>query len=689
MADSAMRPDNLRFELVPESAPETPAESPLRLAHRALRGRYRYALILAGVFAAVCSLAGYNAVPPKYTSTGLVHIEAALPTILYETEESQVPPMFDAYVAGQTAFLRSGQILAAAIERPELIEAGWPSGPEGVSELSQALTVSRPRGEHTISVTVTHRDAHQVHAAVNAILAAYAESDPDPSRLSLDVKERVLVQRERNLETQLETLRMQILEASGQYGHDAVERMHAGKVDELMTVDRKIEQIRLTRRNVEAGMPLDATGAGVGPGGVGGDSRITQLRDEELALQAEVESLPYAPGHPAIRKLERQIEAIRIQVQLRQQVRSDPAAGDAGADPDALVMIQLDRLEAGYAAMRDTLREEAATLGRRRIVLSGLGEKVEGIQDRLSMTRSRLDEVRFEAGRENADRLTIVAGALPGLPSRDRRAGLAGAGAMFGAGSAIALVALIGLLERRIRYVDELEALKLPVTIVPGDPDRLRQSMQLRRNTAGTGTIHAIASCDLGEAGAELAHALAVSFATAGYRTLLVDSDFVSARLSRGLDVTERPGLRDGIKAGDGRGAIHPTQHDDLWVMPVGTPGLLTQKDLSRETIRRLYDDLRTRFDAVVVDAGVVPCEFDACLVTAEADEVVLQALPGQQRQVVQATVEQVGRLGIVNANLVFGRASVPGPRADGAASSRTTSPVAGVIGKGERKRAA
>ena len=120
MVAGTMNSDNLRFELVATSEADTLPESPLRLVHRALRGRYRRAAWVAVLLAATCGIVGYNATAPKYKSRGLVHVEAELPTILYPTQESQVPPMFDAYVAAQTAYLSSGNLLAAAVKRPEM-----------------------------------------------------------------------------------------------------------------------------------------------------------------------------------------------------------------------------------------------------------------------------------------------------------------------------------------------------------------------------------------------------------------------------------------------------------------------------------------------------------------------------------------------------------------------------------------
>jgi uncharacterized protein involved in exopolysaccharide biosynthesis/Mrp family chromosome partitioning ATPase len=625
--------DNLRFELVSEPGSEHPPEPPLHLVHRALRGRYRLAALVAALLATVGGSVGYFAGPAKYVSTGLVHIEGALPAILYPTQESQVPPMFDEYVAGQVAYLRSGHLLAAAVDLPEMTDAGWPTGPRGVSALRDALTVRRGRREHTISVSVTHRDPRLAQIAANAVLDAYSKSDPGPGGLSLAAKEQTLVRREERLEAQLQALRQRILESSSQYGHDAIEQIHARKVDELVAIDQKREQIRLERRNLEVGLAAGRVAQ------LGGSTTLSPLKAQEVALLAEIKSSKYAPDHPVMRDLHRKLAAIRIQMELRQSVEANQAAGRGESDLDATMLGKLDRLEAGYAAARDRLREEAAALGRQRIVLAGLGDEVTEIKGRLATTRRRLDEIRFEAGRKNGDRIRIVNGGLPGLPASDRRAGLAGAGVLFGAAGGAALIVLIGLRDRRIRFVDELEAMKLPATVVglrpyraagtdnqdfaTADVRRLRHLLQLQRGGPEK-NIHAVTSSERGEGKTDLALALAASFAEAGHKTLLVDGDFVSARVSRELELSDRPGVREGIGAGNGSGKIHPTRRANLWCMPIGSAHGLMPRDFTRETVCRLYDDLRHGFDAIIVDTSPVRTEFEACLIAAESDQVVM-----------------------------------------------------------------
>ena len=63
-----------------------------RLAHRALRGRYRLALVLAAVGICVGAQAGMRIGKRLYRATGLVRIAAVRPQVMQETDQNRAMP---------------------------------------------------------------------------------------------------------------------------------------------------------------------------------------------------------------------------------------------------------------------------------------------------------------------------------------------------------------------------------------------------------------------------------------------------------------------------------------------------------------------------------------------------------------------------------------------------------------------
>ncbi|UCD76420.1 MAG: hypothetical protein JSV91_05740 [Phycisphaerales bacterium] len=682
MTDKAVRNNEVRYELVAESGAETPSEPPLRLLRRALRGRYGLVVILSAALAAGGGIVGFHAAPPSYESTGLVQVEGAIAPILYESQENRVPPLFDSFIASQVTLLQNRRVLEAAVSSPQLQEAGWPSELAGVARLEDALTVRRGRGEQMISVSVTDRDPRRAQAAVDAVLNVFERDCYQPGGLSVAAKTEALVQRQQNLEQELRQLRERILETSDQYGIQAIERMHASKVEELMAIDAKLAELQLARTNLELGDADNATAWGGPSANRGGGSKIARLGEQELELKAEIASLQtkYGPNSPMIRELNRQLEAVRIQRDLYRGALADlTTAGnydltDQSAVADASRK-RLDELEARYVAVRDEIRAEAAALGAQRVILTGLDEQVTETKNRLLVTRHRLDELRLEARDDTVNRIKIAAyGDLPIVPISDRQNGLATAGAMFGAIMGAAIVFFIGITDPRIRYAEALEALNLPVPTISLMPDlddagekadqlasrgvhQLRNLLELQCRDSNR-NVHAVTSCDRGEGKTSLTLALGASFAAAGRKTLVIDADITRCSLTRELNLADVPGLCETIGPDSGSAQVHLTRRENLWALPIGSARGLDPEDLSHHKLIWLIDALRNRFDAIVLDTGPILTSVEAALVTAVSDRTIMVVRRDQKAELIRSSVARLSRVGAHCLGIVFNRAT-------------------------------
>jgi Mrp family chromosome partitioning ATPase/uncharacterized protein involved in exopolysaccharide biosynthesis len=679
MTDMTLSNSETRYQLVAEASAEEPAESPLFLLRRALRGRWALAMVLAAALATVGGFAGYHATRPLYQSTGLVRVEGALPAILYESQENEIPPMFDAFVASQVTLLQSRQVLDAAANMPQMHEAGWSNAPQQVAELQKALSVRRGRGEQVISVSVTHDDRQVAQAAVNAVLTAYRQSCSDPGGLTRAEKEQALIEREERLEAELLHLRKRILEVSDQYGKEAIERMHGNKVAELMALDQRLSETRLIRARIEAGEPVDGFDLVIAPGHEVVDSTMARLEEEELGLLAELKSLQtrFGPGHPMVREVNRKLEAIRIEMDLRSKPMQRADGADAAPDFDSALAatVRLDQIEDRLWSMRDRVRDEASRLGSQQAALAGLTDQMIETKERLSATRQRLDELRVEANRDNLNRIRIAAfGDLPVVPVQDRRRGLAAAGALVGFVLGASILYFVGLAERRVRYIDELETQleSEPVIGVLPDLDRTNKAGEQRANRNvhqlrnllelqcpdPDANVITVTSCDRREGKTSLTMALGASFAAAGRKTLVIDADVAGRGLSRELALEDVPGLCEAIGPNHASGQVHHARQENLWIMPVGSARGLDPEDLSRQKLVWLLDALRSRFDAILIDTGPVLSSIEAGLVAAVADRVIMLIRRNQDVRLIRATMARLNQVGARYAGAVFNRAT-------------------------------
>ncbi|MHC5023184.1 MAG: GumC family protein [Planctomycetota bacterium] len=674
MSSATGRESTTQFAVIADDAAAGAMTDPLQLLRRTLRGRYPLVLLLALLLGAIGAVGGYHTIPPKYESTGLLRVESTLPSILYDTRENRVPPNFDAYVAAQATLVQSRRVLDAAVADTALREAGWPQGTAGVAQLQDALAVERRRGEQVISVSVTHPDPVLAQTAVNAVIRAFAGHLAEPENAPRKMVQ-TLTERAQVLEDRIQSLREEQLEVSNQYGPEAIDRMHANKVQELIGIDQKLTELALAREaSTDDFAPAPPATSQIDP--------LADLREQKQALEAEIASWrqTYGPKHPVIRELARKVQALEIRMQLRQGSMAGAAGAIKPGDPAPTRLAdfprsQLQTMQARYGAMRDRVQADAADLGRQKTLLAGLGEKLKETTTLLQQTRQRLDELHVEGDSANIQRVQVAAwGEKPVEPLTDRRAGLAAAGVIMGMALAVGFVFVVGLVDPRCRYVDELLALDPATAVIGCLPDlggrsgqrastaalavhQLRNLLELRE-AARPGGTYAITSATCGEGKTSLALALASSFAIAGRRTLIIDTDLVHTGLTRELGLQGQRGLWQSITDASGGGEIHPTMRLNLWAMPVGTAEGAEPTDLSFEKLRWIIESVRKQFDAVVIDTGSLLHSLEASLVAAAADDVIMVVARQRSTRPVQGSLRVLEQIGATCAGLVFNRAA-------------------------------
>lgn len=661
--------NDTRYELVATAPPDARIESPLRMLRRVLRGRFVPTIALALILGAAGAVAGYTFVRPTYESSGLVHVRGAVPAILYQTPETQAPPMFDTYVASVAKSIESPRVLEAAIASPEMQALNWPQGAKGLAALQSSISVRHGKREELIQVFGSGSSPERAQATIDAVLTAFVAEAAKPE-LSVEQLDEALTTRAAELEQQLADLRERSLTVSDQFGAAAIRSMHASKVDELVAIESKIAGLELARSRMAVGDTINPNMIVSAAPSI--DSRVERLRTEELEILSEIraKSEHYGPGHPMMRELSRRLESVRIQIEMR---TSGAVAMNSPTSPSESPEERLNRLEAQYISARDTLRAEAAVLARKKSELAGIDERINEVRDRLAETRARMDKLQVESRRGDLERITVAAwGTLPVAPTGDRRKGLASAGALGGLVLGVAIVFLSGLRDRRIRYLDELEALPIGDPLIGLVPEiegtgesrtnAMRAVHQLRnllelQTTDPSRNVYAITSGGRGDGKTSLALGLATSFAAAGRRTLIIDADLTQRRLTTELGLNGLKGLCESIGPVDGEGQVHRTSQDELWAMPVGAAGGMTAEDLSRTRLIHLLDVLRDRFEAIVIDTGPIRSSIEACLVSAVADRVVMVCARNQTSDRLRTALDRLAQVGARCAGIVFNRA--------------------------------
>jgi len=224
---------------------------------------------------------------------------------------------------------------------------------------------------------------------------------------------------------------------------------------------------------------------------------------------------------------------------------------------------------------------------------------------------------------------------------------------LAGLGLGLAGALLLDKMDKRIRYPDQVEkGLGLPVLgIVP----RLDESSGVDANVAvesfrsirvqishsnGTSRGLVMVTSPAPRDGKSMVSAnLAISYASAGYRTLLIDADIRRGHAEEMFGVDRSPGLADYLTgkatAADIRQA---TKIEDLTMIAKGAGSHFNLELLDSALMDALLKELRRDFDVVVLDAPPLAAGADALVLGKRADKVVVVLRAGETDEVLART---------------------------------------------------
>jgi capsular exopolysaccharide synthesis family protein len=242
-------------------------------------------------------------------------------------------------------------------------------------------------------------------------------------------------------------------------------------------------------------------------------------------------------------------------------------------------------------------------------------------------------------------------------------------GLSFGASIAlgIALALLLDQLDRRFRYPDQArEELGLEIVgFVPRirrrrdgstDPFEAAQvveafrAIRLHLTHSVDGPARAMLTVTgpgEGDGKSLVASNLAMSFAEAGYRTLLIDGDVRRGALHSTFGLAVKPGLLDylGGKA-DMDAAVRPTTYENLSLVTSGEKHRRGPELLTSARLNELLAEARGRFDAVVVDSAPLGAGIDAyALGVATGSALIVLRSGHTDRKFAQAKLQLAERL--------------------------------------------
>jgi capsular exopolysaccharide synthesis family protein len=142
---------------------------------------------------------------------------------------------------------------------------------------------------------------------------------------------------------------------------------------------------------------------------------------------------------------------------------------------------------------------------------------------------------------------------------------------------------------------------------------------------------------------------LALSFAEAGYRTILVDGDTRRGELHRTFGVDRRPGLVDALLGeAELAGIVRPTSHPELMLIPCGTRSAHSPELLGSAQMQELMTKLKDSYDVILVDSPPLGAGIDPFVLATACGNLILVLRAGEtDRQLAEAKLQVLDRLPI------------------------------------------
>ncbi len=259
--------------------------------------------------------------------------------------------------------------------------------------------------------------------------------------------------------------------------------------------------------------------------------------------------------------------------------------------------------------------------------------------------------------------VNILDPALPAAaPARNMKLILmvGGFGASLALGIAIAL--LLDMVDHRFRYPEQiadelnLEVIgAIPAVPSPGDalkdPEAMLHSVEAFRGLRmrvhyafdKPPAVFTISSPGAGDGKSMISSNLALSFAEAGFRTLVIDGDIRRGKLHSVFEIDRRPGLIDYLA---GEAELHSIirqapSHPKLSVIPSGTRRHRGPELLTSALVPTMFNILRPRYDVIIVDSAPLGAGIDAYAFGVATGNMMIVMRPGvTDRRMAKAKVK-------------------------------------------------
>jgi len=384
---------------------------------------------------------------------------------------------------------------------------------------------------------------------------------------------------------------------------------------------------------------------------------IQGLRNDELGLKRQLSELSekYGPRHPQIIKVASQLETVQNSIVAEARKMLSTAKSE------------LDLARSREVSLRQTLeqqKQEVLDLSRKAIQFNVLAGESGSNKQFYDLLLKKLQEASLSSG-INVSNLQIVDYAVaPQSPVKPRRGLLLALALFLGAAGGVLLAFFAEYMDDTIRTQDDVEKrLGLPfLGVVPGAADKAgpifmttdpKSALAECFRTIRTGVrlagvdkpqkVLLVTSSIPNEGKTTVSANLAVAFAQAGERVLIIDTDMRRHNIHDLFGVDPEMGISDVLASPEllTKSMKRLPEAPNLFILTGGSLAPNPSELLGSARMTELVALLGERFDRVILDAPPLRIFSDALVLSQMADGVILVLWAGSTpRPVVQQSVD-------------------------------------------------
>lgn len=288
--------------------------------------------------------------------------------------------------------------------------------------------------------------------------------------------------------------------------------------------------------------------------------------------------------------------------------------------------------------------------------LTDIDEKMKSLEFQMNSSKEKLKEFNAIQAMPTAVRIRSLQSTIrvPKEPIFPRLVFMVPAGAILGLGLVGGFIVLREVVDQRVKGPSDITVLPRtrllgwvadaaedpagpgvvetafrdgPRGVIAENFRQIRSTLLKRLDVAGHKTV-LIAGCMPSSGSTSIASNLALAFAASGRSVLVIDANFRRPALHRVFGISEGPGLGDVLNGTTplDSAAQSVATVPNLKVLTAGSKTSRVYEALAAESMAKLLQDVRTKYDLVLVDVAPAVVSGDAATLATKTDASVLVA---------------------------------------------------------------